>query len=57
MFGGLESIPNNSPHLRKSGSRSVVFDIGKNIYVCVYNMYLYAFPSICMAFQYDAIFP
>ncbi|KAG6431687.1 hypothetical protein SASPL_109769 [Salvia splendens] len=28
MFGGLESIPKNSPHLRKSGSRSVVFDIG-----------------------------
>ncbi|KAK6131177.1 hypothetical protein DH2020_035081 [Rehmannia glutinosa] len=28
MFGGLESIPNNSPHLRKSGSRPVVFDIG-----------------------------
>ncbi|KAL6511736.1 hypothetical protein OROGR_021333 [Orobanche gracilis] len=28
MFGGLDSIPNNSPHLRKSGSRPVVFDIG-----------------------------
>ncbi|GER47937.1 EXS (ERD1/XPR1/SYG1) family protein [Striga asiatica] len=28
MFGGLEPIPNNSPHLRKSGSRPVVFDIG-----------------------------
>ncbi|KAL3845222.1 hypothetical protein ACJIZ3_002625 [Penstemon smallii] len=28
MFGGLISIPNNSPHLRKSGSRPVVFDIG-----------------------------
>ncbi|XP_042055519.1 SPX and EXS domain-containing protein 1-like isoform X1 [Salvia splendens] len=28
MFGGLESIPKNSPHLRKSGSRFVVFDIG-----------------------------
>ncbi|KAL7117235.1 hypothetical protein ACP275_03G060200 [Erythranthe tilingii] len=28
MFGGAVSIPNNSPHLRKSGSRPVVFDIG-----------------------------
>ncbi|XP_047983228.1 SPX and EXS domain-containing protein 5-like [Salvia hispanica] len=27
MFGGLEYIPNKSPHLRKSGSRPVVFDI------------------------------
>ncbi|KAH6832037.1 EXS family protein [Perilla frutescens var. hirtella] len=30
MFGGLESVPNNSPHLRKSGSRPVVFDIGSS---------------------------
>ncbi|GFP95678.1 spx and exs domain-containing protein 3 [Phtheirospermum japonicum] len=30
MFGGLESVPNNSPHLRKSGSRPVVFDIGES---------------------------
>ncbi|KAL3630175.1 hypothetical protein CASFOL_023159 [Castilleja foliolosa] len=30
MFGGLESIPNSSPHLRKSGSRPVVFDIGNS---------------------------
>ncbi|GER37591.1 EXS (ERD1/XPR1/SYG1) family protein [Striga asiatica] len=29
MFGGLEPIPDNSPHLRRSGSRPVVFDIGK----------------------------
>lgn len=29
MFGGVVSISNNSPHLRKSGSRPVVFDIGK----------------------------
>ncbi|XP_075476060.1 uncharacterized protein LOC142517625 isoform X3 [Primulina tabacum] len=28
MFG--DHVPNNSPHLRKSGSRSVVFDIGTN---------------------------
>ncbi|XP_075484088.1 uncharacterized protein LOC142524164 isoform X1 [Primulina tabacum] len=28
MFGDL--VPNNSPHLRKSGSRSVVFDVGTN---------------------------
>ncbi|XP_057793941.1 uncharacterized protein LOC131010438 isoform X2 [Salvia miltiorrhiza] len=27
MFGGLEYTPNKSPHLRKSGSRPVVFDI------------------------------
>ncbi|XP_073121341.1 uncharacterized protein [Henckelia pumila] len=30
MFGDLASVPNNSPHLRKSGSRSVVFDVGIN---------------------------
>ncbi|KAK4390673.1 SPX and EXS domain-containing protein 1 [Sesamum angolense] len=28
MFGGLVSNPINSPHLRKSGSRPVVFDTG-----------------------------
>ncbi|KAL6526178.1 hypothetical protein OROMI_029818 [Orobanche minor] len=30
MFGGVESLPNNSPHLRRSGSRPVVFDIGSS---------------------------
>ncbi|XP_058224454.1 uncharacterized protein LOC131333754 [Rhododendron vialii] len=31
MFGGglVSSVPGNSPHLRKSGSRPVVFDIGE----------------------------
>ncbi|KAH7576786.1 hypothetical protein JRO89_XS01G0149500 [Xanthoceras sorbifolium] len=28
MFGVLANAPSNSPHLRKSGSRPVVFDIG-----------------------------
>ncbi|CAN0914596.1 SPX and EXS domain-containing protein 1 [Linum grandiflorum] len=28
MFGGQAIPPGNSPHLRKSGSRSVVFDLG-----------------------------
>ncbi|KAM5580710.1 SPX and EXS domain-containing protein 5 [Rosa sericea] len=28
MFGGLETVPSNSPHLRKSGSRPVVSDLG-----------------------------
>ena len=28
MFGGLVTAPSNSPHLRKSGSRPVVFDLG-----------------------------
>lgn len=27
MFGGL-AVPANSPHLRKSGSRAVVYDHG-----------------------------
>ncbi|XP_050248065.1 uncharacterized protein LOC126695381 isoform X2 [Quercus robur] len=27
MFGGLVTAPSNSPHLRKSGSRPVVFDL------------------------------
>ncbi|KAK2971740.1 hypothetical protein RJ640_022879 [Escallonia rubra] len=30
MFGGHVTIPVNSPHLRKSGSRPVVFDLGTN---------------------------
>ncbi|KAL2456434.1 EXS (ERD1/XPR1/SYG1) family protein [Forsythia ovata] len=29
MFGGLVSVPINSPHLRKSGSRPVVSDLGE----------------------------
>ncbi|CAI0460657.1 unnamed protein product [Linum tenue] len=28
MFGGQVALPGNSPHLRKSGSRPVVFDLG-----------------------------
>lgn len=28
MFGGLVTVPSNSPHLRKSGSRPVVSDLG-----------------------------
>ncbi|XP_071923576.1 uncharacterized protein [Coffea arabica] len=28
MFGGPVSVPTNSPHLRKSGSRPVVYDLG-----------------------------
>ncbi|KAI5340373.1 hypothetical protein PRUPE_3G220700 [Prunus persica] len=28
MFGGLATVPSNSPHLRKSGSRPVVSDLG-----------------------------
>ncbi|KAL3514613.1 hypothetical protein ACH5RR_027330 [Cinchona calisaya] len=28
MFGGPVSVPGNSPHLRKSGSRPVVYDLG-----------------------------
>jgi hypothetical protein len=30
MFGGQVVPPSNSPHLRKSGSRPVVFDLGRN---------------------------
>lgn len=29
MFGGLATVSNNSPHLRKSGSRPVVSDLGR----------------------------
>lgn len=28
MFGGLVTVPSNSPHLRKSGSRPVFSDLG-----------------------------
>ncbi|KAM1015902.1 hypothetical protein ACFX2I_045590 [Malus domestica] len=28
MFGGVATVPSNSPHLRKSGSRPVVSDLG-----------------------------
>ncbi|KAG9143361.1 hypothetical protein Leryth_022205 [Lithospermum erythrorhizon] len=31
MFGGHTAVPSNSPHLRKSGSRPVVFDFGEPI--------------------------
>jgi hypothetical protein len=30
MFGGQVIPPSKSPHLRKSGSRPVVFDLGSN---------------------------
>ncbi|XP_059629470.1 uncharacterized protein LOC132271974 [Cornus florida] len=30
MFGGPVAVPTNSPHLRKSGSRPVVFDFGSS---------------------------
>lgn len=33
MFGGVNA-PANSPHLRKSGSRPVVYDLGNFIYKC-----------------------
>lgn len=29
MFGGHVTVPANSPHLRKSGSRPVVSDLGR----------------------------
>ncbi|EPS64706.1 hypothetical protein M569_10074, partial [Genlisea aurea] len=32
MFGGAVSVPINSPHLRKSGSRPVVFDFGRTVF-------------------------
>lgn len=37
MFGALGSAASNSPHLRKSGSRPVFFDIGmrENFQFCV----------------------
>lgn len=38
MFGGLATVPSNSPHLRKSGSRPVVSDLGTiSVWVMTYE--------------------